>query len=105
MLFRSDAVKAINSAIAGAISLTESDAKELSRLMHLFVEDILGLKSENISSGNSAIIDQLMNMILDIRQTAKNNKDWTTSDLLRDRLNEIGVEIKDGKDGVSWNLK
>ena len=100
-----DAVKAINSAIAGTISLTESDAHELSRLMHIFVEDILGLKSENISSENSAIIDQLMNMILDIRQTAKNNKDWTTSDQLRDRLNEIGVEIKDGKDGVSWNLK
>ena len=44
-------------------------------------------------------------MILDMRATAKYNKDWTTSDKIRDTLNALGVAVKDGKDGATWELK
>ena len=99
-----DAVKAINLSMTGAISMTDSDIKELSRLMSLFIEDILGLTAENQHS-DTQIVDKLVNLIIDIRQEAKNKKEWATSDKIRDRLNDAGIEIKDGKDGSTWSLK
>ena len=44
-------------------------------------------------------------MLLDIRKQAKSNKDWATSDLIRNRLTEIGFDIKDTKDGYEWKVK
>ena len=98
-----DAVKVINSALAGTISITETDIKELSQLMRLFTKDILGLVSD-IQTSDTQIIEKLINLVLDIRQEAKNKKDWTTSDQIRNKLNEAGIVIKDGKDGVSWSF-
>ena len=46
-----------------------------------------------------------MDLLLDVRKEAKARKDWTTSDYIRDRLSEIGFEIKDTKEGVEWKLK
>ena len=46
-----------------------------------------------------------MDVILDIRAKAKANKDWATSDAIRDKLKEIGITVKDGKDGATWNLE
>ena len=45
-----------------------------------------------------------MDLVLDWRSMAKSNKDWTTSDRIRDALNEAGIEVKDTKDGVTWRL-
>jgi cysteinyl-tRNA synthetase len=60
------------------------------------------LKEEN--EVNTDKIDGLMNMILDVRTDAKAKKDFTTSDLIRDKLKEIGFEIKDGKEGTSYTI-
>ena len=98
-----DAVKAVNSALAETISMTETDIKELSRLMNLFTKDILGLVSDKQSS-DTQVVEKLMNLILDIRQEAKNKKDWVTSDKIRDKLNEAEIIIKDGKDGATWSF-
>ena len=46
-----------------------------------------------------------MNIVLDIRATAKANKDWGTSDKIRDALASVGIAVKDGKDGATWELK
>jgi cysteinyl-tRNA synthetase len=64
----------------------------------------LGLKDEQ-SSDNTALLDGLISMILDVRQQAKSQKDWTTSDRIRDDLQKLGVSIKDGKDGATWTLE
>ena len=53
---------------------------------------------------NTALIDGLMHIILDIRATAKANKDWATSDKIRDALKEAGVTVKDGKDGATYSF-
>ena len=45
-----------------------------------------------------------MHMILDMRATAKANKDWATSDKIRDELGALGVTVKDGKDGATWEI-
>ncbi|MBL4655649.1 MAG: hypothetical protein JKY33_07490 [Bacteroidia bacterium] len=50
-------------------------------------------------------MDGLMNLILEIRDEARTKKDFDTSDKIRDQLNKINLEIKDGKDGSNWVWK
>ena len=63
----------------------------------------MGLRDE-ASGDNTALVDGLMRMILDVRATAKANKDWATSDKIRDELGALGVTVKDGKDGATWEI-
>ena len=97
-----EGVRIINSINDGKESITESDKIELVKLMTSMVFDVLGLKIEN--AVNTDKIDGLMNMILDVRTDAKSRKDFSTSDLIRDKLKEIGFEIKDGKEGTSYTI-
>ena len=46
-----------------------------------------------------------VDLLLEMRKTAKANKDWATSDLIRDRLNEAGFDVKDTKDGFEWKVR
>jgi len=78
----------------------------LKTLFYAFVFDIFGLKAEDqIEIGNSKVLNEVVDLLLKLRAEAKANKDWTTSDKIRNELAAIGFEIKDGKDGVSWELK
>jgi cysteinyl-tRNA synthetase len=74
-------------------------------MMHTFVFDILGLLPENDPQAGNQVISSLMNIILDLRREARTNKDWATSDRLRDALAQAGVSIKDTKEGASWELE
>jgi cysteinyl-tRNA synthetase len=69
---------------------------------HNFTFRILGLASED--AGNNEAMDGVMNMVLDIRKSAKENKDWTTADKIRDGLKEAGVEVMDGQEGSTYKL-
>lgn len=69
----------------------------------VFIEDILGLKSMK-DGFDQELIDGLMNIIIDIRGQSREKKDYATSDLIRDKLNELGIQLKDGKDGVGYDL-
>ena len=69
---------------------------------HTFTFGILGLHSEE--GGNNEALDGVMNMVLDIRKSAKENKDWPTADKIRDGLKEAGVEVMDGKEGSTYKL-
>ena len=74
--------------------------------MHLFAEDILGLMAEKSGTNDEreAAIGKVMDMVLELRAKAKANKDWATSDKIRDELAAAGFEVKDTKDGVTWKL-
>lgn len=54
---------------------------------------------------DSGKLAQVMELVLEIRQNARKNKDWTTADLIRDRIKEIGIVIEDTPDGARWYLK
>lgn len=69
-----------------------------------FIEEILGLKPEEVSKANDKV-DGLMELLLDLRKHARANKDFATSDKIRDHLLEIGFEIKDSKEGTNWNYR
>ena len=87
--------------------------KELAQVMHLFVEEILGLNVQYASFGSveqgkeaqrEEAFGKVVDMVLELRAKAKADKDWTTSDRIRDELAAAGFEVKDTKDGVTWKL-
>jgi cysteinyl-tRNA synthetase len=45
-----------------------------------------------------------VDLLLSLRAQAKANKDWATSDMIRNRLTELGFTVKDTKDGATWTL-
>ena len=101
-----DAARAINSAKDGKATISAEDLKELQDVFHTFVFDILGIKDEATSGGsnNNEAFGKAMDLLLTIRQQAKANKDWATSDKIRNELTAIGFDIKDTKDGAEWKL-
>ena len=101
-----DAVRVINSAVSGQALFTEKDLAAFTQLLNLLVFDILGLaQPASAGSHSSATLDGVMNLVLDMRQQAKTNKDWGTADKIRDELSALGIVVKDGKEGASWEIK
>lgn len=99
-----DAVKSINQIYYGDDTITESDLKTLKRVFNLFTVDILGLKN-NMSSDSNKAYEKAVDLLLEIRARAKKNKDWETSDKIRNKMSEYGFVIKDTKEGTEWSLK
>ena len=99
-----DAVRVINSCNDKTESINSNDLDKLKELMHSFIFEVLGLVDETKNITGSDVIEGLMRLILDIRKTARENKDWSTSDKIRDELKSSGVEIKDTKTGVEWRI-
>ena len=101
-----EAVRVINSVKDGKESLSVEDLKELQETFHLFLFDILGLKDEKEATGksNNEAFGKAIDLLLNIRQSAKEKKDWATSDKIRNELQALGFMIKDTKDGAEWNL-
>ena len=101
-----DGVRIINTVLAGNATLSQADIDELRETMRMFMFDILGLveSKNNDESGNEAYA-KAVELLLELRREAKSRKDWATSDLIRDRLGEIGFELKDTKEGTEWKLK
>jgi cysteinyl-tRNA synthetase len=101
-----DSVKMINSIADGKSTINATDKDLLKSLFNTFVFDIFGLKSEDqVGSGNSEVLNEVVDLLMKLRADAKANKDWATSDKIRNELAAIGFDIKDGKDGVTWELK
>ena len=100
-----DAIKAINTVYDGKGTISADDLAELKDVFKTYVIDILGLKLEDTNGDNSAdAFNGAIDLLLNIRQEAKANKDWATADKIRNQLNELGFSIKDGKDHVEWTL-
>lgn len=99
-----EGVRIINSALDKKETLTATDLVTLKKIMHTFIFEVLGLIDETKQIAGSGVIEGLMRLIIDIRQSARDSKDWTTSDKIRDALKEAGVTLKDTKEGVEWRL-
>ena len=99
-----DGVRIINSVKDGKESLTSVDLEKLKNIFTAFVTDILGFVSANESSGND-LTNEVMELVLKLRANAKTNKDFDSADLIRDELDKAGIQIKDSREGSSWELK
>ncbi|MDR0365034.1 MAG: cysteine--tRNA ligase [Bacteroidales bacterium] len=99
-----EVVRIINSVNDKKETITAEDLTLLKQIYNDFVYDILGLQTEMESGNDSELIDGLIQMIIDMRLEARKNKDWAASDAIRDKLSALNVQIKDGKDGTTWNI-
>lgn len=97
-----EAVRFINAVYDGKMSVDEATIDELKSFMDVFVVGILGLRND-VSEGDNDNADELMQVIINLRNEAKKNKDFTTSDRIREDLQAIGIQLKDSKDGTLWN--
>ena len=101
-----DGVKMINSIADGKASISAEDLEQLKSLYSTFVFELFGLKkAEEQSGSNNEAYEHAIDLLLQLRMEAKANKDWATSDKIRDELAKLGFEVKDTKDGFSWELK
>jgi cysteinyl-tRNA synthetase len=97
-----DGVRIINLINDGRETISGNDLDKLKGIYDIFIYKILGLKEEE-SSGNE-LLGEVIEMLLNIRQDAKANKDWATSDRIRDSLVKLGIVVKDRKDGFDWEI-
>lgn len=100
-----DGVKIINNIKNGTATITKDDLIALKKHYHTFVFDVFGLKNELENSTNSSQennVEEIMNLIIHLRQNAKTEKNWTTADLIRDELTKLNITIQDTKDGATW---
>ncbi len=99
-------ISRINGLAGGHLPLNEVSQATLDQLKIFFKEfvfDIFGLKDDaQAGDGNTRVVDGLMNLIIEMRKDARERKDWAASDKIRDALKEVGVQLKDSKEGTSW---
>ena len=102
-----DASKIINGASAGEINLSKEDLDKLKELFDIFLIELLGINlgGESEDGKSSKAFEGAVDLLMEIRKNAKAQKDWTTSDLIRNKLSELGFDIKDTKNGVEWSVK
>ena len=101
-----DAARIINQTIDKKATLSAADLAELKEVFALFLFDILGLQAQQggDNSGREEAFGKVVDMLLEQRAIAKANKDWATSDKIRNELAALGFEIKDTKEGCTWKL-
>ena len=100
-----EGARIINVVNDGKDTITAEDLTLLKNTFDTFVFDVLGLKDEVTSGGQGETVNGLMGLILNIRQNARVTKDWTTSDLIRDELKRLSIQVKDTKDGSVWTVE
>ena len=95
-----EVARIINTVYDGKGKISTAELENLKQLIHHFVFEILGLKDEE--TANTGLND-VLEMIINLRQDAKENKDYATSDKIRIGLQNLGLQLKDSKDGTSWS--
>ena len=99
-----DGVRIINSVKDGKEGLNILDLEKMKSVFNTFVTDILGFVSDKESSGND-LTKEIMELVLKLRENAKTNKDFDSADLIREELNKLNIQVKDSRDGSSWEVK
>jgi cysteinyl-tRNA synthetase len=100
-----EGARIINSVNDGKETITAADLKTLKGLMHAFIFDVMGLKSEQHTAANDAVLNNVMEIILNMRQEIKSKKDFAAADKLRDDLKKNNITVKDTKDGAVWTIE
>lgn len=96
----------VNNLLDHKATITDEALRKLKDTFHLFAFDLLGLKNERAANNDAReeAYGKVVDMVLSLRAKAKAEKDWATSDRIRDALAQAGFEVKDTKDGVTWKL-
>ncbi|MGB5555702.1 MAG: cysteine--tRNA ligase [Flavobacteriaceae bacterium] len=99
-----DAVKHINQIKEGQASITVDDKALLQETMNAFIFDVLGLVRKSESGADSQKLTGVVDLLIQLRMEARANKDFATSDKIRDELAALGIQLKDGKEGTTFSV-
>ena len=99
-----EGVKFINLLNDGKESLTAVDLEIFAKTIKVFIYDVLGLESEKALDGNTDKLEGTVNMLIEMRKQARENKNFALSDQIRDQLVGLGIQLKDGKEGTTFSL-
>ena len=100
-----DAVKQINLIKEGHQGIDREDRDQLRAVFNAMVHEVLGLEVQLPDREESNVLGGVMELLIQLRNDARADKDFTTSDKIRDRLIALGIQLKDNKDGTSYSLK
>lgn len=98
-----EGVKIINLIKDGNQVITTGDLNLLKETFESFIYDVLGLEKSSSDAGESQKLDGVVQLLIDMRNTARAEKDFAKSDQIRDALAELGIQLKDGKDGTTFS--
>ena len=99
-----EGVKQINLIRDKKANITKDDLNLLKETIQAFTYDVLGLKNSDNQKGSDKL-DTVVNLLISMRNEARDNKDWAQSDKIRDELLTLGIQLKDGQDGTSFIIK
>lgn len=101
-----EAAKYVNALVVGTETLNTADLELLKTTFRAFVFDVLGLLdlSGEAAGGSDEKLSSAIELLIELRNQARANKDFATSDQIRDQLKEAGIQLKDGKDGTTYSL-
>jgi len=99
-----EGVRFINLLKEGSATLNSVDLKDFSISISSFVFDVLGLEDEKTTGNQNDKLEGMVNMLIEMRNQARANKDFALSDQIRDQLITLGIQLKDGKEGTSFSL-
>jgi cysteinyl-tRNA synthetase len=85
-------------------TISASDLAELKTTLETFTFEILGVKNEKASNNTTQKLEGVIEMLIEMRKTARENKNWALSDEIRDKLLALNIQLKDGKDGTSYSF-
>lgn len=98
-----ETIKYIHRVNEGEDTITLDDIQKLNQSVRTIIFDVLGL-TFNSDEGENAFLDKALSVLIHLREEARANKDFATSDRIRDELLAKGIQLKDGKDGTTYSL-
>ena len=100
-----EGIRCVNLLNDNSASLTAEDLKLFSHSINTFIFDVLGLKDEKGVENNNEKLEGVVNMLIGMRNEARANKDFAMSDQIRNQLIELGIQLKDGKEGTTFSIQ
>ena len=99
-----EAVKFVNLLKENKETITETDLKDFRLTIRSFIFDVLGLQTNNVVDNKNDKLDGVIKMLIEMRKSARDNKDFAMSDHIRDQLQNLGINLKDGKEGTVFSF-
>ncbi|MEM1339964.1 MAG: cysteine--tRNA ligase [Bacteroidota bacterium] len=99
-----EAVRQINLIKDRKAEINATDLTDLQDSLNVFIFEVLGLMAPEGNDTTSETLDGVLHLLIDLRNKARANKDFATSDTIRDELKALGIQLKDGKEGTTFSI-
>lgn len=99
-----EGVRYINVIKDGKETITAEDLTTFTKAIEGFVFEVLGLENEKIADSSNEKLEGTIQLLIEMRKQARENKNFALSDQIRDQLLALGIQLKDGKEGTTFSL-